>query len=489
MFGPPGCLTESVLNNTTTRSHKEEAPVTPIPPDWGIFPRIALNLLLLPGCTLHASAIEIYQDVVYDLLNNSTRISVANKVKTPLVTVTGGSVNGVKKGKDGVHLPNCNCGKCMIAKDKATKARIRAIRDMQDEKHRQDLSMGSRGSTRCRNKASVPLTSGNNNRRIDSFSTVGETIIPLVNKSDVAQLARTVELSRIAHGHLLNSRSSRSHCIVRVFIKQRSGVDNENTTRKQQFCFVDLAGSERIHKSGVSGKRQSEALEINQSLSVLGRVIMKLNEREKSISGNGSSHIPFRDSTLTMLLQSSFDGSGNSCTAVVINVSASIRHCKETLSSLRFGAGMAKVKPTVSLNSTRSSGEEERQRKILEGELLDKRRKLKELYECGKGGTFGPGAIPSEKKTFLKNEEILKELSAEKKLTKVRLAEAKSCPDQSHCVKNLETHLSNIAWKEGNIRDITLRQKTIPGFWIPPTTFYKALEADITLLEGQLQTV
>ena len=112
---------------------------------------------------------------------------------------------------------------------------------------------------------------------------------PLVSPEEVAKLARQVEQSRVAHGHALNERSSRSHCLVRLFATTKSG----GKVRKQQFLFVDLAGSERTAKSGVGGQRMQEAMQINNSLTVLGRCIRALSSRK--------AHVPFRDSTLTML--------------------------------------------------------------------------------------------------------------------------------------------------------------------------------------------
>ena len=111
----------------------------------------------------------------------------------------------------------------------------------------------------------------------------------LSSPNEVARLARQVEQSRVAHSHALNSRSSRSHCLVRLYATRKSG----GTLRRQQFLFVDLAGSERTAKSGVGGQRMQEAMQINGSLTVLGRCIRALTSHK--------AHVPFRDSTLTML--------------------------------------------------------------------------------------------------------------------------------------------------------------------------------------------
>ena len=87
--------------------------------------------------------------------------------------------------------------------------------------------------------------------------TVGETLWDLKTPEDVAKFARQIESSRVAHGHALNDRSSRSHCLVRL---QSSSISSDGTLHKNCFTFVDLAGSERISKSNVEGQRMSEAI-------------------------------------------------------------------------------------------------------------------------------------------------------------------------------------------------------------------------------------
>lgn len=69
-----------------------------------------------------------------------------------------------------------------------------------------------------------------------------------------------------------------------------------------------LQGSERQAKTGATGQRLKEATKINLSLSTLGNVISAL------VDGK-SSHIPYRNSKLTRLLQDSLGG--NSKTAMV----------------------------------------------------------------------------------------------------------------------------------------------------------------------------
>jgi len=64
-----------------------------------------------------------------------------------------------------------------------------------------------------------------------------------------------------------------------------------------KFSLVDLAGSERAKKTGSSGERMLEGIDINKGLLALGNVISALSEQKKG------RHIPYRDSKLTRLLQ------------------------------------------------------------------------------------------------------------------------------------------------------------------------------------------
>ena len=93
--------------------------------------------------------------------------------------------------------------------------------------------------------------------------------------------------------------------------------------------FVDLAGSEKISKTHVTGQQLEEAKNINKSLSALGLVINALTEKKEN------THVPYRDSKLTRLLQESLGG--NSQTSLILACSMCSYNDKETLSTLRFG--------------------------------------------------------------------------------------------------------------------------------------------------------
>ena len=144
----------------------------------------------------------------------------------------------------------------------------------------------------------------------------------------------------------MNATSSRSHSVFITTITQKN--EKNGTVVKGKLYLVDLAGSEKIRKTGASGARLDEAKTINTSLSALGLVIKKLTDEN-------ASHIPYRDSKLTRLLEESLGG--NAKTALVICCSPSSDNHDETVSTLRFGERAKKVKNKARVNQERTSEE------------------------------------------------------------------------------------------------------------------------------------
>ena len=137
----------------------------------------------------------------------------------------------------------------------------------------------------------------------------------------------------------MNAVSSRSHSLFLITISQNNRRDYIAKTGK--LYLVDLAGSEKVGKTNAAGKRLEEAKNINKSLTMLGLVIYSLTDGR-------SSHIPYRDSKLTRVLQDSLGG--NSKTCLIITCSPSAYNEAETISTLRFGMRAKAIKNTPKIN-------------------------------------------------------------------------------------------------------------------------------------------
>ncbi|GMR42327.1 hypothetical protein PMAYCL1PPCAC_12522, partial [Pristionchus mayeri] len=137
---------------------------------------------------------------------------------------------------------------------------------------------------------------------------------------------------------LMNVESSRSHAIFTVTIE--SSKDGGHVTQGK-LQLVDLAGSERQSKTGTTGERLKEAAKINLSLSTLGNVISALVD-------NKSTHVPYRNSKLTRLLQDSLGG--NSKTVMIANVGPASYNYDESLSTLRYANRAKNIQNAARIN-------------------------------------------------------------------------------------------------------------------------------------------
>jgi len=135
----------------------------------------------------------------------------------------------------------------------------------------------------------------------------------------------------------MNQESSRSHAIFVVSVENNADPVNRKFA---QLYLVDLAGSERADKTGVWGKQLDEAKIINKSLLALGQVIVNLSEK--------ASHIPYRDSKLTRVLQNVLGG--NSRTTLICAASPHPDNANESLSTLRFGNRASRIRNETRMN-------------------------------------------------------------------------------------------------------------------------------------------
>ncbi|CAH1155037.1 unnamed protein product [Phaedon cochleariae] len=177
----------------------------------------------------------------------------------------------------------------------------------------------------------------------------------------------------------LNESSSRSHAIFAILVETKNNVTGKTTFGKLN--LVDLAGSERVHKTMATGDRLKEAGKINLSLSVLANVISAL------VDGK-STHIPYRNSKLTRLLQDSLGG--NSLTAMIAMISPNFLDSQESLYTLMYADRVKHIQNRVTVNLDKGSLIQTLESKIIElrNQLqtltLEEEKELKKLRKKSK---------------------------------------------------------------------------------------------------------
>uniref|UniRef100_A0A2K5HFE5 Kinesin-like protein KIF21A n=1 Tax=Colobus angolensis palliatus TaxID=336983 RepID=A0A2K5HFE5_COLAP len=221
--------------------------------------------------------------------------------------------------------------------------------------------------------------------------TVGVTTRTVNTESEMMQCLKLGALSRTTASTQMNVQSSRSHAIFTIHVCQtrvcpqidadsatdnkiisESAQMNEFETLTAKFHFVDLAGSERLKRTGATGERAKEGISINCGLLALGNVISALGDKSKR-----ATHVPYRDSKLTRLLQDSLGG--NSQTIMIACVSPSDRDFMETLNTLKYANRARNIKNKVMINQDRAS----QQINALRSEITRLQMELME-YKTGK---------------------------------------------------------------------------------------------------------
>eukprot|EP00775_Hariotina_reticulata_P012257 gene12257-12395_t len=155
---------------------------------------------------------------------------------------------------------------------------------------------------------------------------IGANRVPVTDAGSAAALMARAQEARACEATAMNAVSSRSHCVFMLYISASHAASSTSLTGS--LCLVDLAGSERLDRSMVEDLRKREACSINQSLSALGDVFAALSSK--------SSHVPYRNSKLTYLLQPCLGGHGK--TLMFVHINPEPASAQESLCSLKFAA-------------------------------------------------------------------------------------------------------------------------------------------------------
>ena len=196
----------------------------------------------------------------------------------------------------------------------------------------------------------------------------------------------------------MNAESSRSHSILTINIETLTQLDGNQHVRTARLNLVDLAGSERVSKTGAEGEGFKEGVNINYELMILGNCIAALTSKEVT-------HVPYRDSKLTMLLRDSLGG--NARTMMIAALGPASYNFMETMSTLRYAERAKKIenKPKVNMDPK-------------DAMILKYKEELAAL-QAQLNGTAGPGGVPIKSE-----EERIKEMEAQLSKQRAQLENA-----------------------------------------------------------------
>lgn len=195
--------------------------------------------------------------------------------------------------------------------------------------------------------------SGNNNNNINNNNNNSNAYVSQYNMKDIItidvnNILETIKILNFATNKRTkastscNEKSSRSHSICQLKINMTHKELNQ--TRDGTLNLIDLAGCEKLSASNVEGDNIKEAIAINKSLLCLKNVITSLTNN----SNLSNKYVPFRDSTLTYVLQNYLGG--DSKTLMFVNISPLITQINETNNSLKFATEVNSCQTSTVLN-------------------------------------------------------------------------------------------------------------------------------------------
>ncbi|KAD4386337.1 hypothetical protein E3N88_26506 [Mikania micrantha] len=226
--------------------------------------------------------------------------------------------------------------------------------------------------------------SGKTYTMLNGLNVPDASLVSVKCTQDVLDLMKIGQRNRAVGATALNERSSRSHSVLTVHIRGKELVSG--STLKGCLHLVDLAGSERVDKSEATGDRLKEAQHINKSLSALGDVISALAQK--------STHIPYRNSKLTQVLQDSLGGHAKTLMFVHINPETSA--IGETISTLKFAERVASIELGAAKSNKEAGEIKEMKEEISNMKLLleKKEAELEQLRSQNARAAISPIHMP-----------------------------------------------------------------------------------------------
>ncbi|KAE8981205.1 hypothetical protein PR003_g25235 [Phytophthora rubi] len=279
----------------------------------------------------------------------------------------------------------------------------------------------------------------------------GAAAVHVANVEDCLNLMGRGNANRAVSSTEMNAHSSRSHAILILRVERKefapppssSGALTGTTQpviRLSNLYLVDLAGSERVKKARVHGRHISELKAINLSLSALGNCISALSKQSQQ--NQASYHVPYRDSKLTRLLQSSLGG--NAKTALVVTVTPAVSEAPETLQTLQFGQRAMQVavrahRSALSVLDYRTLYEEMRQ-------ALDEEQQRSQQAESAGSDEKTRAAVAEDKlsKALLRVQHLEFELEAAQTATRHSTASTGGEGDAGDDVERMKLELQHL---------------------------------------------
>lgn len=173
---------------------------------------------------------------------------------------------------------------------------------------------------------------------------VGIMEVKVESPLQLLEICKTIDAKRVTAGTGMNAVSSRSHFMIQLKMYTKVGEKVQVNYLK----FMDMAGSERLDKAGVDPMSMLgfQACYINFSITTFTRVLEQMS-RMKPVTGGQDldKTISWKESTITKMMKSCFDGTAFS--SFLVCISTAEKNSGESYHAMKFGHAASKLKSNV----------------------------------------------------------------------------------------------------------------------------------------------